>query len=169
MSPLCTAAAHCSIKARICFVSLVLPLQVLGAIGRPPSDNTLQIGSTPKARPSILSWRCSSMNFTSVAMGGRAPRCSSVKPQPASCGVSWMGLPALSVRRRHGVLRNGVGDAPAEQPDSFAPGLATGLHLVQVGPTGPVGSALGDSDHMQGSVGQPVPAPVEPHLALAGT
>ena len=44
--------------------------------------------------------------------------------------------------------------------------LPTGLHPIQIGAAGPIGSALGDSDHVQGGVGQPVAAPVEPHLAL---
>ena len=43
--------------------------EVLGAMRQPCSDSALQIGSTLNYRPSITSWRCSSMNLPSVVIG----------------------------------------------------------------------------------------------------
>jgi hypothetical protein len=54
-----------------------------------------------------------------------------------------------------------VGDPAALQPDGLGPGLAASLELLDVGTSSSVSAALGDRDHAQGSVDQPVPATIQ--------
>jgi hypothetical protein len=130
-----------------------------------PAHAVLDRLTRPRGPPALMS----SMNAMIIGLRGRALRCSYVKPPPASCGVAWMGLPALSVQRRHGGLRKWRRRCACGAAGWLRSGSCHGPVPSPGRPRRARGSALGDSDHMQGCVGQPVPAPVEPHLALAGT
>src|SRR3954453_18363343 len=119
------------------------------------------MGSTPSLRPSTMSSRFASMNATTSCVGGRAPRCSYVN-------CAWLG----GCRKRHRLMtgdglggaeggEDGIGETSPQQSQTGGLVLAPGLLLGQIGMARADPTGLGDSDHVESTVGRSVAAAVE--------